>query len=337
MSRIAHRGLDLAGNLEVLVVEGREVRRSIPDVNEKTRPPGAYDPVDRLLDLDRDGIWAELLFPSVGLWCYLIEDRTLLAACARVVQRVGARRLLGLLPAVRGSGDVADPRHRRRRAEIARVADAGFKAVLMPATPPADKPYNADAYEPLWVELEAAGLHVCFHVGTGSHPIVERGAGGAIINYVETFFPPQRTLTYLVSAGVLDRHPTLQFFFIEGGASWLPSAMERMDEAFSQHGRWVSPALSMPPSEFVKRQVHASFQHDRAALQTLDITGPDAIMWGSDYPHLEGTWPTSQAVLDDIFAGVDDATRRASPAAPWRGCSTSRLPRARLTPMRREC
>jgi predicted TIM-barrel fold metal-dependent hydrolase len=128
-----------------------------------------------------------------------------------------------------------------------------------------------------------------------------------VINYVETFIPPMRTLTHLVSAGVLDRHPDVHVLFIEGGASWLPSAMERMDEAYLQHQRFVRPKLSMLPSDFVRRQVHASFQHDKAALRTLDITGVQAIIWGSDYPHLEGTWPGSQETLREILVGIDKA------------------------------
>jgi predicted TIM-barrel fold metal-dependent hydrolase len=67
----------------------------------------------------------------------------------------------------------------------------------------------------------------------------------------------------------------------------------------------------MLPSEYVRRQVHVSFQHGRAALAVAGITGLDALMWGSDYPHLEGTYPNTQAVLADIFDGVPDTTRDA--------------------------
>jgi predicted TIM-barrel fold metal-dependent hydrolase len=61
----------------------------------------------------------------------------------------------------------------------------------------------------------------------------------------------------------------------------------------------------------VRRQVHVSFQHGRAALAVAGITGLDALMWGSDYPHLEGTYPNTQAVLADIFDGVPDPIRDA--------------------------
>ncbi|HWE71383.1 MAG TPA: amidohydrolase family protein [Acidimicrobiales bacterium] len=301
----------LVDGAELLVIEGRQMRRTLPDVNVSMRPPGAYEPVARAKDLDADGIWGELMFPSVGMWCYLIQDPALMAACCRVYNewvvdafvRTSPRfRAVAMLPVI----DVG-----AALGELSRVADAGFRAVLLPSTPPEGSHYNHPGYDPLWAALQETGIRACFHVGTGMHPVVERGAGAAVINYVETFFPPQRSLTYLVSAGVLDRYPDLHFLFIEGGASWLPSAMERMDEAYKEHGRWVKPPLSMLPSEFIRRQVHVSFQHDRAALQTLDITGLDAIMWGSDYPHLEGTWPHSREVLDDLLATVDESAREA--------------------------
>ena len=57
--------------------------------------------------------------------------------------------------------------------------------------------------------------------------------------------------------------------------------------------------------------MHVSFQHGRAALAVADITGLDALLWGSGYPHLEGTYPNTQAVLADIFGGVPDAIRDA--------------------------
>jgi predicted TIM-barrel fold metal-dependent hydrolase len=282
------------------------MRRTVPAINETVRPPGAYEAAQRLKDLDADGIWGELQFPSIGLWCYLIEDTTLFRACAQTYndwvldafERASDRfRTVAMLPMRDVGASVG---------ELYRIADLGFRAALLPTTTTAGEPWNSPIYDPLWDALQETGVHACFHVGTGMHPVVERGPGAAVINYVETFFPPQRALIYLVSSGVLDRYPDIHFLFIEGGASWLASAMERMDEAYIEHRHWVRPELSMLPSEFVKRQVHCSFQHDRGALRTLDITGVDAVLWGSDYPHLEGTWPNSRAVIEGVVADVAD-------------------------------
>ncbi len=141
--------------------------------------------------------------------------------------------------------------------------------------------------------------------------MVTRGPGGPIINYTETFFPMMRTALNLVAAGVLDRYPDMHALCVEGGASWLPGLMERMDEAFDQHADWVRPKLSRTPSQIVRDQLHVTFQHDKAILLTLEVTGTKSILWGSDYPHLEGTWPNTRVTLDDIFDGVDPAIRAA--------------------------
>jgi predicted TIM-barrel fold metal-dependent hydrolase len=74
---------------------------------------------------------------------------------------------------------------------------------------------------------------------------------------------------------------------------------------------WARPKLSALPSEIMQRQVHATFQHDRALLSTIDVTGVESLLWGSDYPHFEGTWPNTQHELDVIFDGSDPGLRRA--------------------------
>jgi predicted TIM-barrel fold metal-dependent hydrolase len=99
--------------------------------------------------------------------------------------------------------------------------------------------------------------------------------------------------------------------FVETGAGWLAYCCERMDEAFEEHEQWVNPKLDAPPSEYVKRQIHVTLGADRAPLLTRDITGIDALLWASDYPHPEGTFPESQAVVARIFDGLSDAEMEA--------------------------
>ena len=78
---------------------------------------------------------------------------------------------------------------------------------------------------------------------------------------------------------------------------------ERLDEVNSAHQYYVKPKLSRPPSEILYRQVKATFQFDRACLDTIPITGHDCLLWASDYPHMEGTFPRSREVIEQVFAG----------------------------------
>jgi predicted TIM-barrel fold metal-dependent hydrolase len=82
--------------------------------------------------------------------------------------------------------------------------------------------------------------------------------------------------------------------------------MHQMDEAWKKHAHWAKPKLEMAPSEYCRRQIMATFQEDPIAVANRHYTGLQSIMWGSDYPHWEGTWPNSQAAVEQLFAGVPD-------------------------------
>jgi predicted TIM-barrel fold metal-dependent hydrolase len=303
------------GNEEVAVIDGIESRRARIDKGDSAtgvgpRPPGHSEPSARLDDLDDQGICAELLFPSLGLWIYRTQDAELAMAHARLYNDWLADQFLRHSDRFVGVAILPVNDTDQAIAELHRVADMGFQGVNLPIVPPDDRPYNDPVHEPLWDALSETGLKLCAHTGTGSEPIIARGLGGAVINFAVNGLPPQAMIAYLVGSGVLDRHPDLHVVLVEGGASWLPALMEHMDEGYIQHGRWARPALSAMPSEIARRQVHVSFQHDRAVLYTIEITGTDALLWGSDYPHLEGTWPNTKSEIEKIFDGVDDVSVR---------------------------
>ena len=93
----------------------------------------------------------------------------------------------------------------------------------------------------------------------------------------------------------------------EGGATWVPFLGDRMNEAYRQHGMFVRPTLSLLPKELLYRQVYASFQHDESAPAALTAMGYPNVMWGSDYPHLEGTYGHTQKTLHELFDNLDPA------------------------------
>jgi predicted TIM-barrel fold metal-dependent hydrolase len=295
---------------EIIYLNDEIVFRMAQDLPEAIRADGHGDPVARIKDLDNQGVWGELIFPSIGLWVYLATDPELAYACARVYNDWLSDEFMKYSPRFAGAALIPTVDPAQAVKEMERVKGLGYQAVNIPVHPIGTR-YNDTALDVMWAAATDLDLNVCIHVGTGTDPIYERGAGAAVINYTETFVPAQRAIEYLVAGGALDRHPDLQVIVIEGGASWLPSLMERMDEGFRQHGRWVDPKLSMLPGEFIRRQVHTSFQHDRAALSTLHITGVEAILFGTDYPHLEGTYPNTPAALREIFEGVPDDIRAA--------------------------
>ena len=195
--------------------------------------------------------------------------------------------------------------------------------------------WQHDEWKPVWAALEETGTVLGFHIGTepqdptGRIGVYHRGPGGAVLNYVETTYGGQRAVTPAHrQSGALDRHPDLRVLVSEGGATWGPFLADRMDEAYRQHGSAVRPRLSKPPSEYLYTQVYASFQHDRSAVQANQAMGWQNVMWGSDYPHYEGTFGHTP---EDAARAVRRRPRRGQPPHPHRrvrGAVPARAPGA---------
>jgi predicted TIM-barrel fold metal-dependent hydrolase len=254
--------------------------------------------------MEHDGVVAEVIYPTFGLFIDMIPAPDLQMACAQVYNDWLAEAFLPrpdvFVPAaVVPVRDVASA-----SAELARVAGLGFKSAMIPTSPPEGLPYNCTEYDALWRIASDACMPLSLHTGTGALPQHERGPGGAVINYAKVGLLSAETLCYFCASGVLERFPGLHLVFVETGAGWLAYCCERMDEAFEEHAQWVNPKLDAPPSHYAKTQCHVTLGADRAPLLTREITGVGPLLWASDYPHPEGTFPHSQEIVARIFADV---------------------------------
>jgi predicted TIM-barrel fold metal-dependent hydrolase len=119
-----------------------------------------------------------------------------------------------------------------------------------------------------------------------------------------------RAAALLACGGVLERYPDLHVVLVEVNAGWMAWAMSTLDEYYRAHAHWAKPVLAAPPSEYLRRQVHATFQADPVAVHNIPLTGADCLLWGNDYPHPESTYPDSGAVLDGLLGGVDEPVAR---------------------------
>ena len=264
--------------------------------------------LERYSDMDYDGVDAEILYPNKGLACWSSPDPALHVQMCRVyndwVHEVFADNPRTYPAACVEPGDVA-----ACVAEIHRVAALGFHSVTMPPLL-RDKGYNLPEFDPVWAALQETGMPVCFHAGTGKDPRTATGHGGAIINYVvhamNTVLQPT---VELCASGVFDRYPGLKFATVEAGAGWVPYALWAMDQGFDKHAFWVSPKLKDKPSAYFHRHGHATFQEDPVGIELARQVGIHNILWGNDYPHIEGTWPYSEAVTGRLMQGLTRAER----------------------------
>jgi predicted TIM-barrel fold metal-dependent hydrolase len=306
------------------------------------RSPEAYrnwNSDRRTQELEDDGVVAEVLFPNTV--------PPFFPKVSLVHQPPGAgagdleRRWAGLRAHNRWLADFcADARGRRAGicqimlhdvegsvAEIRWAAEHGLTGgVLLPGAPPGSgvPPLYAPDYEPIWSVCEELGLPMNHHSGSAAPDYGDYPTAQAMF-LLEVTWWAHRTLWHLLFSGVMERHPDLQFVFTEQGTAWLPDELRRLDyyhgrlsgaggAAGSQEAKFgeAAPELSLTPSEYWARQCHlgSSFIR-RPEVELRHDVGVDRIMWGSDFPHLEGCWPYSRQHLRMAFAGVPEHEVRA--------------------------
>lgn len=279
---------------------------------------GGWEPALRIRDQERDGVAGEVIFPTLALQaCFMARDAALQYGLARAYNDWLAEIFVphperfapaAVIPMV-------DIESACREAE--RATKLGLRSLFLPCHV-AGRPYNDPAYDAFWAVAQDTGLTLTFHAGTGHEPRIERGPGGAVINYLlGSQIDGAHVVLYLTMSGVLERFPRLRFVTVETGSAWLAWVMTTMDEIYEKHHAWARPKLALKPSEYVRRQGHVTFQNDPVGVHNRAFTGVDALVWGSDYPHPEGTWPDSRAALARQLDGVppDEAARMAGGTA----------------------
>lgn len=193
----------------------------------------------------------------------------------------------------------------RAKAMAGEAIEAGAAALLVASGCPAGHSPSHIGLDPVWAQAQEAQVPVVFHVGgTGDlidpnyfHnglPIPPDFHGGEenfrSVDYVGIPHPPMQTLATMIFDGVLERFPTLRIGVIEQGAVWLPSWLRQMEsaiEAFARHEERLQ-ALSLRPTEYVRRQVRATPYPTEDVGWIIAQSGPEVCMFSSDYPHVEG-------------------------------------------------
>jgi predicted TIM-barrel fold metal-dependent hydrolase len=202
------------------------------------------------------------------------------------------------------------------------IAEHGLRGgVLLPAVPVDRKdlePLHSPYYEPLWQVCEELDLVVNHHSGGGSPDYGKYPASG-VLWIAETQFFSRRALTALLLSGVFERHPSLRFVMTEQGAGWLVSYLQTLDAFHAQMrtgrigelGFPAEAALPLSPTEYVHRNVWIGFSFPAPSeVAARDVLGTDRLMWGSDYPHHEGTFPYTREHLRRSFHDVGDGELR---------------------------
>jgi len=313
--------------------EATAMRALAPGEKPPRKALGHNNIEGRLEDMKAEGIDAEIVFPSLGLWTYAVEDVEAELATCQIYNDWNDGFFSGHLKTFVRCGVLPVRNLDNTALELKRLAAKGFTAAMLPVvTMPGIPKYNDPAWDPIFNLAGELGIAFVLHTGTGLEDVVvERGPGGAVVNYTRQMNDGADAIMLLVAGGVLDRNPKAQVAVIEAGASWLPALAERMDEVYIAHSVFVNPKLSRMPSKIIGDQVKCSFQYDRAGIMARGVVGHQTLMWGSDYPHAEGTFPNSQVVIPKLFEGIEISEREKADILGGNAARLFRLPRPEFT------
>ena len=272
---------------------------------------GGYDPDQHLKDMVLDGVSGEVLYPSQGLFYFKVADTALMSAIFRAYNgwladfcRADPARLKGI--AMINLDDIPDAIR-----ELERAARLGLAGAMITEYPFEHRRYDQSEYETFWAAAAALGLPLSLHTATRRQGKI-RGVGNVTLRDASSratkAFYPALSMCDLIFSGVFERHPRLTVAIVEFELAWVPHVLSTMDYTYRErHGEAIYRFKdAMLPSDFFRRNIVMGFQEDAIGIRLRDVIGVDNMMWGSDYPHSESTFPKSREILTEILAGVPD-------------------------------
>ncbi len=268
---------------------------------------GGWDATVRLADQDRDGVAAEIIYPTVGMVLCNHHDIDYKVVCFEAYNRWLAEYVSHAPDRLIGMGQTAVRTVAEGVADFQRIADMGFKGVMMPGMPGVSD-YDDPIYDPLWEASIALNLPLSFHILTTA---AERPRGPKINSFLSIIRGCQDIMSTMIFGGVFARFPQLKVACVEADAGWAPHFMYRMDHAYKRHRYWLE-GIELPrmPSEYFRDNIRLTFQDDHVAFQLADMLGPHQLMWANDFPHSDSTWPWSQDVIATQTAHMQPAQKQ---------------------------
>ena len=281
-------------------------------------PPGGWDPVERLKNQDTDNVLAEVLYATLAMPLFRLQDGNLQRECFRVYNDWMAdfcshdpKRLIG-------NGLISLEDIPLAVEELVRCAKMGLKGMQIWSSAPEEKPYDLPEYDPFWRAAEELDMPLSMHSVTGRSrestlvPDPETGflrsiaARSIMEQSVLSSHEIQRTVMAFVFGGILARFPALKIVSVENNIGWLPFFIGCMEKGYSKYKAIVPKSTPLSPLEYLRRQFFATFENDPLGMRSYEMFGADNYMWASDFPHRNTTWPNSHKVIAENFIGVPE-------------------------------
>lgn len=273
--------------------------------------PGDWDPRRRIEHMQRDGVDAEVLYPNYAMRLFAIPDRELQREACRAYNdwladfcATAPRRLLGIAVVSALDPDWAAREARRTRAR-------GLVGVLLPQDTPDGSRYSNREWDPVWSTLAELEMPLSLHIIASGHANQnwardETGEDNAAVAYAVLPVRMARAFGTFILEGVFDRHPGLRLVSAENELSWAASFLRRLDWGYHRQTMAGDATVTCKrlPSEYWREHCYLTFIDDVDGIRLRDAIGVDRIMWSSDFPHLDSSWPESRRFLAKHLADI---------------------------------
>ncbi len=268
-----------------------------------------WDPKARMADQDRDGVAAEVIYPTVGMMICNHNDFDYKKACFDAYNRWITEYCSENPTRLLGCGQTAMRTPEEGVHDLRAIKDMGLRGVMMPGTPQ-EEDYDSEIYNPVWEAAIELGLPLSFHILTAKTGPTR---GPRINTFLSIIRGNQDIMGTLIFGGVFERYPELKVVCVEADAGWVPHYLYRMDHAYKRHRNWLAPGttLSRLPSEYFSEHIYTTFQDDWVAFKTANEMNWRRLLWANDFPHSDSTWPWSQQMLDEHTQNLTDEQTRA--------------------------
>ncbi len=280
---------------------------SFGDKYENARP-GGYDPVERIKDMDMDGVDMSTMYPTCGLTLYSAPDTQLVNAMFQAYNNWLADFCSHNPKLLKGLCLINLDDIQWGIKELERCHKMGLIGACIPSYVDPSRPYQDPVYEPFWATANDLEIPLSLHVATN-----RAGLGDKLIDFVDNMpadtvanmdYWVRTSLAQMILGGIFEKYPKLQVGSIEHEVSWVPYFLERLDYTYTQRAQlshWYHYKDDSLPSDFFRRNVFVGFQEDSLGIKLRHEIGLNVLQWGSDYPHQESTFPRSRQILEEIL------------------------------------
>jgi predicted TIM-barrel fold metal-dependent hydrolase len=280
--------------------------------------PGCYDIGPRIKDMDISGVWASVNFPSqitgfCGRVFFNAQDRELGMACIKAWNdwlfeewhEPYPERIVPL-----GITFLADPE--LAVAEIRRCGERGFTAMTFPERPHMiglPSLWDRDHWDPIMQAMVDTDMAICLHVGSSGLNQAPPGAPSLQLGATLFSAVSLNACAEWIWSGYALRMPKLKIVMSEGGIGWVAMLLDRLDNIIDRSGYGLG--WDERPADVLKRNFWFCTIDDPSTIDTRHRIGVENIMFETDYPHGDGTWPDTQLVLEKAWGHIPPAELRA--------------------------